>query len=446
MKKLIIFFATAVLVTGCSKKLDVLPTQSIDENEVFTSDANIKAALNGAYDAASSSYLLGGDFQLYSELLASDGELNWAGTYNEPREIFNKAILVNNDFVTTTWTDAYKAINICNNIIQAIDIVNADDRDRVKGEALFLRGVIYFELVKLYAKPYSAGNVTSNPGLQLITTPTIGNISESNYVPRSTVQETYDLVLSDLKEAKSLLPEENDVYATTYAASAFLSRVYLQMEDYADARDEADNVIENGSFELTSTYDKAFNNASNSLEDIFAIQVSDKDGANDMHLFFSIRAYGGRDGDVDIEQKHIDLYDPADDRVALFYKDDLDIYRSGKWKENYKNIPIVRLAEMYLTRAEANFRLGTNVGATPDEDINDIIRARVNLPATTINLDNILFERKLELAQEGQRIYDVKRLKESVDGFDFDANELILPIPVREINASGGLLKQNDGY
>lgn len=446
MRKLLIIFSATLITIGCSKKLDVLPTQSIDENEVFTSDANIKAALNGAYDAVSSSYLLGGDFQLYSELLAADGEINWAGTYNEPREIFNKAILVNNEFVTSTWTDAYKAINICNNIIKAIDIVNADDRDRVKGEALFLRGTIYFELVKLYAKPYSAGNVTSNPGLQLITSPTVGNITENNYVERSSVQQTYDLVLSDLKEAKSLLPEENDVYATTFAASAYLSRVYLQMADYENARDEADNVITNGPFQLTTTYDKAFNNSQNSTEDIFAIQVSDKDGANDMHLFWSIREFGARDGDVDVEQKHIDLYDPADDRVALFYIDDLDIYRSGKWKENYKNLPIVRLAEMYLTRAEANFRLGTSIGATPDEDINDVIRARVSLPATTITLDNILFERKLELAHEGQRIHDVKRLQESVDGFDFDANELVLPIPIREINASGGALKQNDGY
>ncbi len=447
MKKVFIIIAASItVITGCTKKLDINPTQDISDQEVFTSDANIKAALNGAYDAISNSYLLGGDFQLYSELLAADGEIRWAGTYNQPREIFSKSILTNNSFVTNTWTAGYNTINICNNILNAIDKVNPADQDRVKGEALFLRGLTYFEMAELFAKPYSDGNASSNLGLQLITTPTSGGISDANYVPRSTLQETYNLILSDLTEAKGLLPDDNDVYANSFTASAVLSRVYLQMGDYANARDEANNVITNSSYSLTTTYAEAFNRTSNSSEDIFAIQVTAQDGANDMQVFWSIPQYGARDGDVDVLQKHINLYDPADDRLKLFYLDGQNIYRSGKWKLQYRNLPIIRLAEMYLTRAECNFRLGTTVGATPDDDINNVIRKRVNLSPTTITLDNILLERKLELAHEGQRIQDVKRLKLTVDGFDYDANELVLPIPIREINASNGALQQNDGY
>jgi hypothetical protein len=447
MKKVFIIIAASItVITGCTKKLDINPTQDISDQEVFTSDANIKAALNGAYDAISNSYLLGGDFQLYSELLAADGEIRWAGTYNQPREIFSKSILTNNSFVTNTWTAGYNTINICNNILNAIDKVNPADQDRVKGEALFLRGLTYFEMAELFAKPYSDGNASSNLGLQLITTPTSGGISDANYVPRSTLQETYNLILNDLTEAKGLLPDDNDVYANSFTASAVLSRVYLQMGDYANARDEANNVITNSSYSLTTTYAEAFNRTSNSSEDIFAIQVTAQDGANDMQVFWSIPQYGARDGDVDVLQKHINLYDPADDRLKLFYLDGQNIYRSGKWKLQYRNLPIIRLAEMYLTRAECNFRLGTTVGATPDDDINNVIRKRVNLSPTTITLDNILLERKLELAHEGQRIQDVKRLKLTVDGFDYDANELVLPIPIREINASNGALQQNDGY
>jgi len=447
MKKIFAAITLTFLIIGCSKKLDITPAQDIEEGEVFTNDANIKAALNGAYDALSSGSLLGGDVQLYSELLGADDEIRWAGTFNEPREIWNKAILTNNDFVSSTWTAAYKATNICNNIINAIDKVNADDRDRVKGEALFIRGVIYFELVKLYAKPYSAGNVSANPGVQLVTTPTVGNTSEANYVPRSTVQETYDLIVSDLTEAKSLLPEANGVYATTYAAAAYLSRVYLQMEDYANARDEADYVISGGYYQLTSAYAGAFNNESNSSEDIFAIQVTAQDGANDMHLFWSIPDYGGRDGDVDIEEKHLDLYESDDERLALFYLDGQDIWRSGKWQLQYRNLPLIRLAEMYLTRAECNFRLGTTVGASPGEDINDMIRERAGLTSITITLDDILLERRKEIAHEGQRVHDIKRLKGSADGFAYNANEMVFPIPIREINAVGAdILEQNEGY
>lgn len=452
MKKLqIILTVSLIFFISCSKKLDIKPTQSIDRTDVFTSDANIKAALIGAYDGLSKATFLGGDIQLYSELLGADDEIAWVGTYNQPDEIFMKQILTNNSFVSDTWLQGYKTINICNNIISAIDIVKEDDRDRVKGEALFLRGLVYFEMVELFAKPYSAGNVSTNLGLQLITTPTTESITDANRVARSTVEQTYNLILDDLKQAKELLPEPDPddpvVYATKYVASAILSRVYLQMEDYANALAEANEVVESQAYSLTETYAKEFNNTANTSEDIFAMQVSAQHDENDMHLYWSIIDYGARDGDVEINDKHLELYEPDDARLALFYIDDQDIYRSGKWKLQYKNIPIVRLAEMYLTRAECNFRLGSSDGADPESDINDVIRSRAGLAPVTVTLDQILLERRLELAHEGQKIQDVKRLKGSVDGFDYDANKLVFPIPIREINAVGeSILKQNDGY
>jgi hypothetical protein len=286
-------------------------------------------------------------------------------------------------------------------------------------------------------------------GLQLITKPTIGSTSPDNFVPRKNLQETYDFILKDLTDAKALLPEENEdreAYANSFVASALLSRVYLQLADYPKARDEANRVIEESSYSLTSTYAAAFNNTSNSSEDIFAMQVTAQDGSNDMFVFWSISDYGARDGDVDVLNKHINLYSAGDARRALFYQDG-SVYRSGKWKFQYRNLPIIRLAEMYLTRAEANFRLGTAVGATPDEDINDVIRDRAGLGPVPITLDAIIEERKLELAHEGQTIHDVKRLKKSVDGLPFNANQLVMPIPIREINAVGaGILQQNEGY
>ena len=118
------------------------------------------------------------------------------------------------------------------------------------------------------------------------------------------------------------------------------------------------------------------------------MQVTAQDDQNDMHLFWSIGDFGARDGDVEILDKHLSLYGATDDRLALFY-DNGTIY-SGKWLLQYRNIPITRLAEMYLTRAECNFRLGTNIGATPAEDINDVIRDRVGQAAIPVTLDNII--------------------------------------------------------
>src|SRR3954470_11007458 len=202
-----LFLAGMLLFSSCQKKLDVTSPQNVSGKEVLSSDENVRKALNGAYNAVSNGYLLGGDLLLYSELLAANGEIRWTGTYAQPREVFTKQILVTNSYVASTYDDAYSAINICNNILKAIDVVNEADRDRVKGEALLLRGLMYFELVELYAKPYSDGKATTNLGLQLITTPTIGNLSDSNYVARSTVQQTYDFVINDLTQAKYLLPD-----------------------------------------------------------------------------------------------------------------------------------------------------------------------------------------------------------------------------------------------
>lgn len=447
MKNLIYISALLILVISCNKKLDQSPSDSIPQDVVFSDDATVKKALNGAYDIMTGANLLNGDFQLYSELLGADGEILWTGTFNQPREIFTKSILTNNSYVTGVWVSAYKAINICNNIIASISVVDDRDKDRVKGEAFYIRGELYFELARFFSKPFSAGNVSTNLGVQLITSPTVGTVTDSNYVPRSSLQDTYNLVLSDLTQAKNLLPQTNGPYATTYAASAILSRVYLQMGDYAKARDESNIVIASGRYELTSTYPEAFNNDGNSTEDIFAVQVSEQDGSNDFNLFWSIPKYGGRSGDVDIDKDHLKLYSSIDNRKAFFYLDGLGVWRAGKWQQYAKNIPLIRLGEMYLTRAECNFRLGTSTGASPFNDMSTIrTRAGLTTAPSYITLNNILLERHLEIAFEGERIHDVKRLKESVDGFAYDANELVFPIPIREINASNGVLQQNDGY
>jgi hypothetical protein len=455
MKKIYIIILTAVVIGACNSELDIKPQASLDESLVLTTDQNVKNALLGAYDGLSGynatvpgsvGDIWGGGLFLYSELLGANGEISWVGTFNEGREIAGKNILVNNGFVENEWTGGYYTINICNNILSALNVVDEDDRTTVEGEALFIRGSVYFELVRFFAQPYSAGNVSSNLGVPIVLEPTRG-ISEKDKVSRNTVAEVYQQVIKDLTDAEAKLPETNDVFATKTAAAAILSRVYLAMGDYANARDAANRVIESGLYELTPTYEEAFNNTSNSTEDIFAMQVNSQDGDNNMITYWSIPQYGGRDGDVQIEEKHLELYEPNDDRLNLFYEG-AGAVRSGKWKFQFTNVFVARLAEMYLTRAEANFRLGTNIGDEPANDVN-LIRARVNLDPIDpgdLTLDAILFERKLELAFEGSSIHDIKRLKgTTADGYAYNAKELVFPIPFREVSVNKNL-QQNDGY
>lgn len=428
----------------CGDELDVEPNNSIDAGNALKTSADVEALTVGAYDALGDIDVYGGNIQMDAELLGDNGELFWDGTFVAPGEIWTKSMLINNDQAEATWVDSYETINICNNVLANLDLVTEDRRDRIEGEAKFIRGTVYFELVRSYARTWTDGDPSANPGVPIITEPTTP-ANANTKISRNSVAEVYDLVIDDLTSAEALLPEDNGFFATTYAASAILSRVYLMQNNYSLAAEAASRVIESGLYELTDNYADAFNKGSQegsnaTPEDVFAIQINSQDGTNDMNTYFASSDYGGR-GDIYIELAHFELYEPNDDRLNLFYDDE----RTGKWNNQFGNVNIVRLAEMYLTRAEANFREGTDVGDTPLNDIN-LIRERVNLdPLVVLTLDDILLERHLELAFEGHLIHDIKRTQSNVGDLSYDAPELIFPIPLREININPEL-EQNDAY
>ncbi|MCH7411574.1 RagB/SusD family nutrient uptake outer membrane protein [Belliella sp. DSM 111904] len=452
MKKFIKIGILGILLVGssCHEQLFISPQQSIDQELALNSDANVKSVLIGAYAEIRSAALYGGRIQLFSEMLGANSEVRWEGTFNQPREMYNKQIFVNNSYVEATWAAAYRGINVANNVLSALDVVNEADRGRVEGEALFIRGSMLFELVKLYAQPYVAGNTSTNLGVPIILTPT-REINDDSYVSRNTIQEVYQQILNDLNRAESLLPAVNSFLARNYVVAAQLSRVYLQMERFADARDAANRAIieatANGK-SLVPVYMNAFNNEVDSQEDLFTIQVNPQDPANDMFTFYSLPQFGARGGDVSIQAPHLALYESGDQRLNQFFFDAGE-QRTAKWRDQFRNVKVFRLAEMYLTRAEANFREGTSVGATPLEDVNRI-RLRVSLPAlTSVNIAQILQERKLELAHEGHAIHDVKRIRGTVtegnNSFTFNDPRMVFPIPQREIDANSNL-EQNEGY
>jgi starch-binding outer membrane protein, SusD/RagB family len=305
--------------------------------------------------------------------------------------------------------------------------------------------MMYFDLVRFFGQQYETGTTNSQLGVPLVLTPT-DLISSSNNVGRNTVEEVYTKVITDLVRAASILPDENGYYATSGAANALLARVYLQKGDYAKARDAANAVLGNDLYSLTGSYAEAFNNTEYTTEDIFSVKFIAADGINQMTEFWSTTEYGGRDGDIEILDDHLNLYDADDERLALFWEGN-DAMRSGKWNTQYGLVNLFRLAEMFLVRAECNARLGTSVGASPLRDFN-VIHERAGLPAAiSVTLDDILYERRLELAHEGFKLHDMKRLKLPVGSLPYDDPNLVYPIPAREI-ASNPALKdqQNPGY
>ena len=180
MKKIYTYYIilfTMFAFVSCEDYVNVEPLNTLSAADALNSNEKVLGALNGTYNTMSSTSLLGGDLIFVSELLAADGRITFAGTFNDPRQIINKQILTTNARVNGVFNAAYRAINGANLVIEAIDFVNESDRDRVQGEALFIRGLMHFELVKLFAKPYSAGNTTTNPGVVIRTqaSPLSGN-------------------------------------------------------------------------------------------------------------------------------------------------------------------------------------------------------------------------------------------------------------------------------
>jgi starch-binding outer membrane protein, SusD/RagB family len=436
---------TGFLMVSCEDELNLEPEQSISTEVAVSTGENIENILIGTYAEAGDNVSYGGDIQILSDLYGFTNEASWVGTFAQPREVFNKRIFTDNVFVRDIWLNGYQIINQANLVVDYVGLVDEDRQETVEGEAKFLRALTYFDLVRLFGQQYEAGQQNTQLGVPL-SLEGITDYSGDLEVPRNTVEEVYAQVLADLNDAYELLPPSNGIFADKYAAQALLARVHLQMGNYEEARDAAHDVIENSGHSLTSTYEAAFNNDVDSPEDVFAFQVTSQDGENDLIIHYADQAAGGRGGDITINPAFIDRFDENDVRGEYFYASaQSGATLTGKYTNQFGNIPIIRLAEMYLIRAEANERLGTEIGQSPLDDIN-LLRSRVNASLlSSVDLEDILGERELELAFEGFLIHDLKRTQRNVGDLEYDDNALVFPIPQREIDANS-LLEQNPGY
>ncbi|MFH7017451.1 RagB/SusD family nutrient uptake outer membrane protein [Flavobacterium sp. FlaQc-47] len=458
--KIILYLFFAVLFASCENELDIDPKQTEDASVTLSTEAGITNILTGTYALAANGNAYGGRILVYADLLGVSGaltttDLRWRGTYGELRQMYIKNMQSDNVIIEGTYSRCYEIINAANTVIENVDKVKDPTKQATMiGEASFLRSLAYFDLVRFFAKPYVSGQPNTQLGV-VIRPNAIYNFNVDLSKERSTVDEVYKVIIDGLNVAYTNLPDENSFYADKYAAKALLARVYLQQGNYSEARDAANDVIENSGHGLSTTYAGAFNHDTDQTEDIFSIQITKQTGLNDANTFYESENNGGRGGDFSIRDHYLEKFSDPDDRANFNYENDANgRILTSKFTNQFANIGLIRLAEMYLIRAEANFMEGTAIGNTPLDDIN-IIRTRAkadNLAAVTI--DDILLERELELGMEGFLIHDIKRTKRSIDisedgdGSDlllYDANNLVFPIPLSETDANKKIT-QNPGY
>lgn len=463
------FFASAaiaslLMMTACNKKLDVNPKQSIDAATALTSTEDVNAAVIGCYSIMGGGSLYGTDLLQMPDLLAADPSSSstsaaryatWSGTFTGPRQVYNKAMTRDNGEASRIWINAYLAINTANTVIDALNVVtDAALKTQYEGEALFVRGAMHFELVRLYALPWGATTANDQLGVVIKTKATKTETVASEKIARSSVAAVYTQVIADLTAAVTKLPATNGTRVNKFTALAMLSRVYLQQGDYAKALDAANQVIASGNYKMNASVGAVFSNK-NSAESIWEIQQNDQNNAgtsNDgMATFYASLPGVGR-ADVRVTTGFVGTYPVGDLRRTEWYYVGTgarpgNTYTS-KWKSFSQNLPVIRIAEMYLTRAECNLRLSSNVGATPAADLAQVkntVRTNSVAPVAPV-LADVLAERVLETAFEGLRIHDIKRLRLSVGTNPWNGPKLVFPIPQREVDATVGVIVQNPGY
>ncbi|WP_177230322.1 RagB/SusD family nutrient uptake outer membrane protein [Chitinophaga sp. CF118] len=441
-----------LLLVSCNKKLDVKPQDSISPDQVKT-EADVTALLFGTYDGLQYYRAYGEQYQLISDLIANEDDISFVGTFADYKLVTSRQQNRTSIIAEGIWQNGFEIINKINIVLSKLDLVADDNKAAVGAEAKCIRAIIYYMLSGFYGKPYSDGNLTTNLTVPLVVDPIIstGEIDKA-YVARATVQDMYTQIETDLKAAIDGLPEDNGTRANKYTAYAYLARLYMAEAKYTAAATAANEIIEKGPYSLTTSYAGAFNNASNSSEDIFAIQQTEQSntGVANNGIITMYNAYPDGRGDAQVNVAHLDLYEGDDERGKFFYNGSSIAGKSGiyttKYSTKYKVVPIVRLAEIYLTRGEANLRGGVQIGSsTPLEDINTIRERSGASTLLTVTGDDFVTERYRELAFEGDKFWTKKRLKLNIGSLAYDNDQFVLPIPERETDVNK-LLEQNNGY
>ncbi|RZK38761.1 MAG: RagB/SusD family nutrient uptake outer membrane protein, partial [Hymenobacter sp.] len=416
MKKKFIWPAAALALglslAGCKDALEIEPQQSIDAASAYNTPQKISAAVIGAYARLDDPRLYGTDLILVPELFGEVGAgyTVWNGSFTNYNQLYRHTQISNLSNAQGIWTQAYNAINQCNLILANLPVVtDAGQRTQFEGEARFIRGLMYFELVRLYAQQYTPGGTNTQPGVPINLTAVTTTEQADVTLARSTVQQVYTQVIADLQAAIQGLPAQNVTRASKYSAEAILARVYLQQGNYTAARAMANDVITNSGAGLQGSVGAVFANR-NSGESLFEIQQNDQNNAgtsNDgLATYFAGYSptgdqnvlYGRGDvyitGVIQLTQLNpyykkrfasnftgfAALYDSLDTRgpdtltilstKKLMYISDgnnkTGRLRTIKWRTYGQNIPVARLAEMYLIRAEADVRAGNTTAALAD--------------------------------------------------------------------------------
>ena len=472
-------------LTSCEDFLNMQPSTAVNASTAIRTADDARTAINGIMRAMSSSSYYGRNFILYGDTKGGDLTIYSAGRGQDALYSFNHS--ATSGSYSAFWSQGFYCIMQVNNLLENIERLESEGKtgfDQFKGEALTLRALFNFDLVRLYGLPYNYKK--DSYGIPDVTT----TLSADAKPLRATVEENYKRIVEDLEAAEPLLElKPASGYVNYYANKALQARVALYREDYAAALAASREIIDSERYRLYSniewvdSWEKPF--ASESIFELGMNEESDL-GTSSLGFYYMAKHKNGNQSALGwfLASEYFLTRlgeDPSDVRWGIMGEDEASTADAPRKGACYKymgsealtgagnktatavNIKIIRLSEVYLIAAEAALHTGDKAAAA--EYLNAIRSRSPQLaPATVASIsdDMILDERSKELFGEGHRFFDMIRMNRSIefnDDFqgvpisqrpkiiDRSFGKIVLPISNDEIVINPAIKEQqNEAY
>jgi hypothetical protein len=460
IKNMIVATVLMLSFASCEKSfLELQPPTSLTPEYALATEADLQVALRGAYAGLKTTGLYGRSLPVLGDIMADNTYQSVSNTNRYTAfNLYNYTVLDGD--VQALWTNAYTVILRANNIINSTVPDNANVL-QYKGEAYAIRALAYFDLVRYFATPY-----TQDPtalGVPIVTT------YKADLKPaRAKVSEVYDLINKDLTMAATLMTKfTNSSQFSKYAAKALQAKVLLTMGDMTNAKAMALDVIANSGFTAVTAaahagYWAAVAPRTDKVETLFEVSF-DAVSNNGFDALAYIYLQSGNYGDMLCNTDFYKTFDAADVRKALYATGtrgglaSVFVNKFTSYSGDHTDTKVVRLSEMYLIAAEASYPSNS---ADALKYINEVTSRR-GAPAIASSgaalLEDIIAERRRELAFEGERYPDMQRLKRNITrstdyptsarAIDFTNFRRIMPIPQVELDANPNIRnQQNPGW
>ena len=459
MKNLRVFIALIAIAIGSSSCERILDFQANSDSQIPADSAiltiqDAEELLVSVYDVAANAF--NGRFQNIPEVM-SDHIADPLGLNGEYAQIWRWTSSFFNGSFGGEYRDAYIGIYRANTLIEEVadlEGATADAIDRITAEAKFIRALSHFHVVRIWALPYGYTPDNSHQGIPLKVS------ADQTPQMRATVGDVYAQIVQDLLDAEADLPTSNGIFANQMAAKALLAKVYLEMGDFANAKLKAAEVVNSGTYSLDPVLTNRFADHANDnlpAEFIFTLVSTNESSSNDTIIDergvgFTYN-YRSDDPNANPALKASQaLYveatsDTNDLRGQLWYEarnagTPDEFYVVSKFDGSFLDVPLLHLSDMYLIYAECNVRLNGDSDGSGLSKINEL-RQRAGLTdLSSLSVAEVMKERRLELAFEGDRLFQLKRRGvlgeiQTIRGVDWDCPGMVLQFPNFEGTAQG---------